>query len=96
MTTVFLENLLVDHKVRQRIALINSFKIFGSTSSEFRRTFYSLFVLSLFLVLAVKQRNDLSHSYLPSIQRVMSFLHWDEEFFAYATDNIAREDRCTI
>jgi len=55
-------------KIRQRISLIKSFKLFGCTSPSLRKALFSSFVLPLFTwiypifpLLSKKQQDDLSH-----------------------------------
>jgi hypothetical protein len=88
-------------KVRHRISLIGSFKLFGCTSSTLRKTLFLSFVLPIFTwvfpiypFLSVKQQKDLSHFYFSSLRRVMFCLQWNEDFFAFALDEKSLEDRC--
>jgi hypothetical protein len=83
-------------KIRQRVSLINSFRLFGLTSPQLRRVLFSSYVLPLFTwifpiypFLTDKQKNDLSHFYFTCLRRVMFCLHWNENFFAYAVDEIS-------
>ena len=89
-------------KVRQRISLINSFKIFGTSSPRLRKVLVSSFVLPIFTwiypifpLLSVNQQHDLSHFYYTSLRRVLRCLCWKETFFSFALDEKSLEDRCS-
>jgi hypothetical protein len=89
-------------KIRQRVSLINAFRLSGMTSPQLRRVLFSSYVLPLFTWIfpiypffTDKQKNDLSHFYFTCLRRVMFCLHWNENFFAYAVDEISLEDRCS-
>ncbi|CAF2948356.1 unnamed protein product [Rotaria sp. Silwood2] len=89
------------NKVRHRISLIKSFRLFGRTSPTLRKTLFLSFVLPIFTwvypifpFLSVKQQSDLSHYYFSSLRRIMFCLHWSENFFAFAMDEKSFEDRC--
>ncbi|CAF3245129.1 unnamed protein product [Rotaria socialis] len=88
-------------KIRQRISLIKSFKIFGCSSPYLRKTLFMSHVLPIFTwiypiypLLSENQQNDLSHFYYSSLRRVLYCLHWNENFFAFALDEKSLEDRC--
>ena len=89
-------------KIRHRISLIKSFKIFGCSSPHLRKTLFLTFVLPIFTwiypiypLLSRKQQQDLSHFYYTSLRRVLFLLHWNENFFAFALDEKSLEDRCS-
>ncbi len=88
-------------KIRQRISLIKSFKLYGSSSPHLRRTLFLSFVLPLFTwiypifpLLTEKQQEDLSHFYFSCLRRVLFSLHWNENFFAFVLDERSLVDRC--
>ena len=90
-------------KVRNRISLIRSFRLFGCSSAPLRKTLFSCFVLPLFTwiypifpFLSLKQQYDLSHFYFSSLRRVLFGLQWNVNFFAFALDEISLEDRCAL
>ena len=87
-------------KIKQRISLIKSFKVFGSSTPSLRKTLFLSFVLPLFtwiypiyLLLTLKQQYDLSHGYYSSLRRVLYCSNWNENFFAFALDEKSLEDR---
>lgn len=88
-------------KIRQRIARVNSFTLFGTTSIRLRKTLFLSYVLPLFTNLFIlyplftqKQRDDLSHFYYTSLKRIMHCNQWGDSFFAYIFDEISLDDRC--
>ena len=88
-------------KIRQRISLIKSFKLFGCTSPSLRKALFSSFVLPLFtwiypifLLLSKKQQDDLSHYYSTSLRRALFCLHWNDILFSFALDEKMLIDRC--
>jgi hypothetical protein len=89
-------------KVRQRISLIKSFKMFGCSSPRLRKTLFLSFVLPIFTwiypiypLLSAKQQYDLSHFYYSSLRRILYCLNWNENFFAFVLDEKSLEDRCS-
>jgi hypothetical protein len=88
-------------KVRQRIFLIKSFKMFGCSSPCLRKTLFLSFVLPIFTwiypifpLLSEKQQSNLSHFYYSSLRRVLFCLNWNVNMFAFALDEKSLEDRC--
>ncbi len=88
-------------KIRQRISLIKSIKLYDSSSPHLRRMLFSSFVLPLFTwiyplfpLLTEKQQEDLSHFYFICLRRVFFSLHWNEKFFAFVLIERSLEDRC--
>jgi hypothetical protein len=91
------------NKIRQRICLIRSFKVVGSTSPLLRKTLFLSFVLPLFTwiypifpLLSKKQQDDLSHFYFTCLRRVLFCLHWNANLFAFALDEKTLVDRCAV
>ena len=92
---------LTEAKVRKRISLIKSFKIFGCTSADLRKTLFYSYILPIFTwiypiypLLTWKQRNDLSHFYFTSLRRCLFCLEWNNDFLSFALDEPSLEDRC--
>lgn len=90
-------------KIRQRISMIKSFKIFGCSSPHLRKTLFLSFVLPIFTwiypvfpLLSEKQQQNLSHFYYTSLRRILYCLNWNENFFAFALDEKSLEDRCYV
>jgi len=90
-------------KVRQRVCLIKSFKLFGCTSPLLRKALFSSFVLPLFTwiypifpLLSKKQQDDLSHFYSTCLRRVLFCLHWNDNLFSFALNEKMLIDRCAI
>lgn len=88
-------------KVRQRVSLIKSFKLFGCTSPLLRKALFLSFVLPLFTwiypifpLLSKKQQDDLSYFYSTCLRRVLFCLHWNDSLFSFALDEKMLVDRC--
>ena len=83
-------------KIRQRIGLLNSFTIAGTTSSLLRKVLFHSYVLPIFTWLfplsplfSVKQQQDLSHFYYTCLERVMYCKQWSDSFFAFFSNEIS-------
>jgi hypothetical protein len=92
-----------ENKVRKRIALIKSFKLFGCSSLSLRKALFYSHVLPLFTwiypvypLFTRKQQEDLSRFYYSSLRRTLCCLEWNENFFSYILDEISLEDRCSL
>jgi hypothetical protein len=90
-------------KIRQRIAQIKSFRLFGKTSPSLRRILFFSYVYPLFVWLfpiyplfTENQQQNLNHFYLVCFRRVLSCLHFNNDFVAYALDEKTLEDRCKV
>jgi len=88
-------------KIRQRVNMVNSFRLNGHTSLRLKRALFSCYVLTIFRWLfpifplfSEKQRNDLSHFYYTCLKRIYQNLEWTDSFFAFAMSEISFEDRC--
>ena len=88
-------------KIRNRISLIKSYRMFGCSSPCLRKTLFLSFVLplftwiySIFPFLSDKQQCDLSHFYFSSLRRVLFGLQWNTNFFAFVLDEKFLDDRC--
>ena len=80
-----------ESKVRKRISLIKSFKLFGCSSPNLRKVLFFSYIIPLFTwifpvfpLFSRKQREDLSRFYFTSLRRVLGCLEWNENFFSYA------------
>ncbi|CAF3321965.1 unnamed protein product [Rotaria socialis] len=88
-------------KVRQRVAMVNSFRLKGFTSTALRKALFNSYVLPVFAWLfpffplfTVNQQQDLNEFYTRCLRRVMYCMHWNSYFFMYATNELSLEDRC--
>jgi hypothetical protein len=88
-------------KIRQRIGMINSFRLSGSTFSSLRKALFQSFVLPLFTwmfplfpLFTDKQQQDLNHFYCTCLKRVLFCHHWSDYFFSFIFNEISLEDRC--
>jgi hypothetical protein len=88
-------------KIRQRLILINSFRLFGKTSLILRRALFSSYILPLFAWLypvyplfTDHQRSMLSHFYYTCLKRIFFYLGMKDPLFAYLFDEISLDDRC--
>lgn len=90
-------------KVRKRIALIRSFKLFGCSSPFLRKALFYSYILPIFTwiypvfpLLTIKQQNDLGHFYYVSLRRTLSCLEWNDCFFSFILEELSLEDRCAL
>jgi len=88
-------------KIRQRLVLINAFRLSGKTSVPLRRALFLSYILPLFTWLypllpffTENQRKEISHFYFTCLKRVLFCLGWSDHFFAYVFDELSLEDRC--
>jgi hypothetical protein len=88
-------------KVRQRTALVNSFRYCGSSSMELRRVLFSTFVLPYFTwIFAIyplfteTQRKKLNHLYFTLLKRVYRCQFWEDLFFSLWYNEKSLDDRC--
>jgi hypothetical protein len=89
-------------KVRKRVALIRSFKLYGCSSPSLRKALFYSHVLPIFTwiypiypLLTRNQQDGLSKFYYTSLRRTLSSLMWNENLFAYFLDELSLEDRCS-
>ena len=97
-STMIRESLI---KIRQRVSMINSFRIYGHSSTSLRKILFLSYVLPLFTWLFIliplftqNQRNDLSHFYFTMLKRVSHCLHLSDSLFAFILEELSLEDRC--
>ena len=88
-------------KVRQRMASLLALRFGGVSSPALRRALFSSYVLPLFTWLmpiyplfTVIQRNDLDHFYVSCLERVMHCSNCNDVLFVYTFDEISLHDRC--
>jgi hypothetical protein len=88
-------------KIRQRVNMVNSFRLNGQNSLKLKRALFSCYVLPIFTWLfaifplfSEKQRNRLSHFYYTCLKRMYQNLEWTDSFCAFAMSKISLEDRC--
>ena len=89
-------------KVRKRVALIRSFKLYGCSSPSLRKALFYSHVLPIFTwiypiypLLTRNQQDGLSKFYYTSLRRTLSSLTWNENLFAFFLDELSLEDRCS-
>ncbi|CAF1271166.1 unnamed protein product [Rotaria magnacalcarata] len=87
--------------VRQKTALVNSFKISGTSSSRLRRVLFSTFVLPHFTwlfgiipLLTESQRTDLNHLYFTLLKRILHCQHWEDLIISSMYKEKPLEDHC--
>ena len=87
--------------VRQKTAMVNSFKISGTSSARLRRVLFPTFVLShfkwvfgIFPLLTESQRSDLSHLYFTLLKRILHCQHWEDLIFSSIYKEKLLEDHC--
>jgi hypothetical protein len=88
-------------KIRQRVAIIKSCKMYGSSSAKFRRTLFSAYVRPLFTWLFAifplftdLQKDDLSHFYMTCLKRTLRSPYWNDVIFASLTGEKTLENLC--
>ncbi len=93
----------VQCKVRKRIALIRSFRLFGCSSPSLRKILFYSHVLPIFTwiypvfpLFTSKQQDDLSKFYYSSLRRTLCCLDWNDNFFSYILDELSLENRCAL
>ena len=86
-------------KIRQRIVMINLFRLYGTTSRELCRVLFSCHILSIFTWLfplfSDYQRVFLTKFYYTCLKRVLHIHQWSNLLFAFAQNEISLESRCT-
>jgi hypothetical protein len=88
-------------KIRQRVAIVKSSRIGGSTSTEMREILFNAYVLPLFTwlcpifpLLTDCQREDLSHFCMTCQERVTGVPYWNDFTFASLFKKVSFEYRC--
>ncbi|CAM4741603.1 unnamed protein product [Rotaria magnacalcarata] len=87
--------------VRQRTALVNSFRISGTSSTHLRRTLFSTFVLpyftwlfGLFPLFTELQRTSLNHLYFTLLKRAYRCQCWEDLIFSSMYNEKHLHDYC--
>jgi hypothetical protein len=88
-------------KVRQRTAMVNSFRYCGTASKELRRILFATFVspyftwiFALYPLFTETQRNKLNHLYFTLLKRMYRCQFWEDWFFSSWYNEKSLEDRC--
>ncbi|CAF4533670.1 unnamed protein product [Rotaria socialis] len=89
--------------VRQKTALVNSFKISGTSSTHLRRALFSTFVrphftwlFGIFPLLTDSQRADLSHLYFTLLKRIYYCQCWQDLLFPSLYREKSLDDHCYV
>ena len=88
-------------RIRQRVAIAMSCRIFGSSSKRLRRILFSTYILPLFTWLFAIfplftgcQRDDLSHFYFTCMKRMLGASHWNDFIFSSMFEERSLENLC--
>lgn len=88
-------------KIRQRIGMIKSVRVYGCSSPDLRRMLFSSYVLPLFTwlfplfpMLTERQQTFLNHFYYTCLKRIYRCSLWSDHLFAFFTGEISLDDRC--
>jgi hypothetical protein len=88
-------------KIRQRIAIVKSCRMFGTSSPTFRRMLFSTYVMPLFKWLfaifplfTVCQKDDLSQFYFTCLKKTLEVLHWNDFLFSALFEEKTLENLC--
>ena len=89
-------------KIRQRLGMIKSCRIFGTSSDELRRTLFSCYIVpeftwvfAIFPLLTEKQRTHLENFYDTCLQKVLNCQRRPDEFFEFLFKEPPLANRCT-
>ena len=88
-------------KIRQRVGMIKSCRIFGTSSVELRRTLLSCYILpeftGLFAIfpLLIEEHTHLEHFYDTCLRKVLNCQKWPDEFFEFLFKEPPLVNRCT-
>ena len=89
-------------KIGQRVGMIKSCRIFGTSSVELRRILFSCYILpeftwlfAIFPLLTEEQRTHLEHFYDISLKQVLNCQRWPDEFFEFLFKELPLVNRCT-
>ncbi len=88
-------------KIRQRVAIVKSSRMYGTSSKSFRRLLFSTYVRPLFTWLfsiyplfTDYQRDDLGHFYYTCLKRALGVPFWNDFLFAYIGEEKSLENLC--
>ena len=89
------------HKIRQRVAIIRSCRLCGTTSIKLRRILFSAYVMPLFmwlfgiyLLLSDCQKDQLGHFYFTCLKRALGIPFWNDIVFAAIYNKSLLEKFC--
>ena len=87
--------------VRQKTALVHSFRFSGTSTTQLRRVLFSVFVLPHFTRLFAicplftdTQRADLSHLYFTLLKRIYHYQYWEDLLFSSIYNEKTLDDHC--
>ena len=88
-------------KTCQRTALINSFRLSGTSSVQLRRVLFSTFVLphftwlfGIYPLFTDNQRMELNHLYFTLLKRIYRCQYWEDLFFSAIYNERTLDDLC--
>ena len=89
-------------KIRQKTALMNSWRFAGASNTETRRILFSSFLFPLFTWLfaliplfTTRQQSDLSHAYFTCLKRVYRCPYWEHFLFSVLYKELSIEMTCS-
>jgi hypothetical protein len=89
-------------KIRQRVAIVKSCRMFGTSSHQFRRVLFTTYVRPLFTwlfgifpLLTECQKDDLGHFYLICLKRIVGISQWNDLLFTALYAERSLESLCT-
>ena len=88
-------------KIRQRVAIIRSCRLYGTTSTKLRRILFSAYVMPLFTwlfgiypLLSDCQKDQLGHFYFTCLKRALEIPVWNDIVFAVINSESSLEKLC--
>ena len=89
-------------KIRQRIAIVKSCHMYGSSSQRLRRILFSTYVVPLFTwlfgifpLLTSCQQNDLNHFYMSCLKRTLGVWYWNDYMFSALYEERSLDNLCS-
>jgi hypothetical protein len=89
-------------KIRQRVAIVRSCRMYGTSSRKFKRILFETYVRPLFTwlfcifpLLTECQRDDLGHFYLTCLKRTLGIPYWNDLIFSALNEEKSLESLCT-
>jgi hypothetical protein len=87
--------------IRERIAIVKSCRMFGTSSPTLRRILFSTYVMPLFTWLFAIfplftdcQKDDLSHFYFTCLKRTLEVFHWNDFLFSALFEEKTLDNLC--
>lgn len=87
-------------KIRQRLAIIRTCKLHGTSSKEMRRILFISYVLplfswlfSIFPLMSNLQRDELGHFYLTCLKKCLGYSCWNDVIFMTLSNEVSLENR---